>query len=301
MTMEQPPILSIVTPTYNRAHTLLKCYQSLLVQTDQRFEWILVDDGSTDDTPTVVEGFREHSFPMHYIRKENGGKHRALNAAHPFIHGKYVLILDSDDALTPDAVEQVLHYWMQYENDPEIGVVTLLRGHDIEHPFCYAKDEFKAVDIFSYRRVILYSSDACEVVRATVFLGNPFPEFPGERFLAEGAFWGAISNLCKCVYVNKVIYLCEYIADGLTASGRRLRIRNPQGCMCNAHYGMAKKNRLKSRFKSGLQFTCYGFFAGKSPRQMATLCNYKTLMWCCLPFGWLLYLRWKKQYLRSKK
>ena len=99
-------LLSIVTPVYNRAKLLERCFQSLLRQSCGDFEWIVVDDGSSDDPGAVLDRLtRQASFPTQFVRKENGGKHTALNAAHPYIHGSYVLILDSDDMLTEDAVE----------------------------------------------------------------------------------------------------------------------------------------------------------------------------------------------------
>ena len=122
--------LTILTPVYNRAKLLKNCYASLLAQTCFDFEWVVVNDGSTDGTGALMRELiaAEQPFPIQYIEKENGGKHTALNAAHPYIHGKYVLILDSDDTLTEDAVEQALQAWSAWEKSPEIGLVILLRG-----------------------------------------------------------------------------------------------------------------------------------------------------------------------------
>ncbi len=290
--------LTILTPAYNRAELLKNCCASLLSQTCFDFEWIVVNDGSTDGTADVMRELAgaDLPFPIRYIEKENGGKHTALNAAHPYIRGKYVLILDSDDTLTEDAVEQSLRAWSRWEKDPGIGVVILLKGRDREHPNCWAKDENKPVDMMSYPRICPVSGDACEVIRTELFLRYPFPEFPGERFLAEGALWGRVSFTHQCVYVNRVIYLCNYLEDGLTSAGRAMRIRNPRGGMFHANLYMARKNSLKTRIKNGLLYTAYGCFAGMRPRQMAAACDQKHLMRLCLPFGWLLYRIWKKQY-----
>ena len=297
--MNQPD-LTIITPAYNRAHLLEACYQSLAAQTCMDFEWIIVDDGSTDNTAEVVKHISENAtdFEIVSIRKENGGKHTALNAAHSHIRGKYVLILDSDDTLTTDAVACSLEGWKQYENDPSIGVVVFLRGHNETDPLCYAADEHTPVDMMSYQKVCVHSSDACEVLRTEVFREFPFPVFPGERFLSEVALWGRISFHYQCVYINRVIYLCEYLEGGLTKSGRPLRIRNPLGGMYNANICMAKKNPFKIRVKNGLLYTAYGFFAKKSPSQMARECDHKAMMRLCLPFGWLLYRNWKRKWMR---
>jgi glycosyltransferase involved in cell wall biosynthesis len=265
-------------------------------QTSYGFEWILVDDGSTDGTDELAVTFENDAFPFRYVRKENGGKHTALNASHPYIRGKYVLILDSDDTLTDDAVEQALEAWSRWESDAEVGIVTLLKGSDREHPNCYAADENKPVDIMAYRRICPVSSDACEVIRTELFIKLPFPVFEGEKFLSEGALWNRVSFTHKCVYVNRVIYLCSYLEGGLTRSGKSLRIRNPRGGMFTSNLNMAKKNGLKRRVKNGLLFTCYGCFAKLSPAEMVRSCDHPALMYCCLPFGWLMHLYWKMKY-----
>lgn len=288
--------LTILTPTYNRAALLSTCFQSLCSQTSFDFEWLIVDDGSTDNTEAVVAGFPAEQFPIQYIKKPNGGKHTALNAAHSYIHGRYVLMLDSDDTLTTDAVAQVKDAWERWDSDPEVGIVTLLKGNSVENPNCIVADWEMPVDVMSYPRNCIHSNDCCEVIRTELFRKYPFPVFPGERFLAEGALWGRVSYDCKCVYVNRVIYICEYLDGGLTKAGRAMRIRNPQGGMYHANVYMAKKNFLKKRIKNGLLYTCYGFFAGKNLRQMSAECQAKALMWLCLPFGWLLYRMWKRQY-----
>ena len=299
--MKQDIILSIITPTYNRSDSLNNCYVSLQNQTDRRFEWIIIDDGSVDDTQAVVESFLEQSplFPIYYIHKENGGKHTALNASHHYVHGKYVLVLDSDDTLTEDAVAIALNSWAEWENHPEVGIVTLLKGQDKDHPNCYARDENKPVDIMAYKRICPVSNDACEVIRSELFLRYPFPIFPGERFLSEGALWNRVSFTHKCVYVNRVVYLCKYLEDGLTKAGRSLRVRNPCGGMYTANLNMAAKNGLKKRIKNGLLYTCYGFFAQNGIRQQIKKSDHPFWVVICSPFGFLLHAIWKHKYLKS--
>lgn len=294
--MFDTPFLSIITPTYNRANLLPACYASLCQQTDFDFEWIVIDDGSTDDTEAIVQSFQTDKFPVFYRKKTNGGKHTALNIAHDLIHGKYVLLLDSDDTLTSDAVTSVKREWVKWEDDETVGIVTFLKGNSIDAPNCIVQDWQTPVDIMRYRRICIRSNDCSEVIRTELFKKYPFPVFEGERFLAEGALWGRISYDCKCVYINRVIYLCEYLDGGLTKSGRSMRIRNPLGGMYHANVYMAKKNFLRNRIKNGLLYTCYGFFADKTPREMAENCQAKTLMWTCLPFGWILYRIWKRKY-----
>lgn len=289
--------LSIVTPVYNRASLLRACYRSLRQQTCFDFEWIIVDDGSVDAPEREVSGFSEDLFPIHFIQKENGGKHTALNAAHPHIHGKYVLILDSDDYLTENAVEQIKEAWEEYANNPQIGVVIFLRGSEKDAPLCTASDEYTPVDILRYRRNPIRSSDCCEVIRTELFLQYPFPVFPGERFVAECALWNRVAITHKCIYINEVIYICEYLAGGLTDSGRAMRIRSPRGGMYTSQLRMCKKNYFKQRIKYGLLYCCYGYFAGIGPGTLLKENPHKVLTSACMLPGYILYRKWKKEYL----
>ena len=112
-------LLTIITPTYNRADCLPLCWRSLCAQTVFDFQWLIVDDGSTDDTAAVVRDLqaRTDRFSIDYVSKPNGGKHTALNASHPHIRGEYVTVLDSDDTLTPDAVETILEKWKLFAQE----------------------------------------------------------------------------------------------------------------------------------------------------------------------------------------
>lgn len=293
------PSLSIVTPVYNRGNLLKNCFKSLSNQSNFDFEWIVVDDGSKDNTKAVMKQITDEDIPfsIHYIWKENGGKHTALNASHPYIRGKYVLILDSDDKLTPDAVETVLQGWMEYEHQTDIGILTFLRENS-EHTLCaYVKDEHKAVNLLNYERVNVLSSDCCEVLRTEWFKKYPFPVFEGEKFLAETALWYRVGMDTKCVYINKAVYICEYLEGGLTKSGRSMRIKNPRGGMYTSYLRMNKKCKLKERVRAGLLYVCYGFFAGEGAGKLvASAKPYKILTAICLIPGKLMYLIWKRKY-----
>ena len=289
--------VSLITPTYNRAELLVRCFESLKRQKDKDFEWIIIDDGSTDETAEVVNTFQD-SFRIVYYRQENGGKHRALNASHAYVSGKYVGLLDSDDRLTPDAVYSIKKAWKKYDGNPVVGMVTFLKGENERKPSCMAhpKDEGKIVDIMRYKRICFHSVDAFEIIRKELFLKYPFPEFDGEKFISEGALWNRISRTHKCVYINKVIYIAEYQEGGLTKSGKKLRVHNPRGGMFTAQLNMNSKNYFKRRIKNALLFTCYGFFAGYSPIKILSVSEYRILTIIGMLPGFVLFLSWKRKY-----
>ncbi|MCR5837108.1 MAG: glycosyltransferase family 2 protein [Lachnospiraceae bacterium] len=297
--MEEKRILSIITPTYNRAKLLHRCYDSLVIQSCKEFEWIIVDDGSSDNTEEVIKGFSgaDNSFPIIYIKKKNGGKHTALNEAHKYISGDYVLTLDSDDILTDNAVEIVLKEWVKWENNKQVGIVTFLKGTDSNHPCAYVPEERTPVDIIKCKRICVSTCDCCEVIRTDLFKQFPFPVFEEEKFMGETVLWYRVSYTHKCVYINEVIYICEYLEDGLTKSGRILRINSPRGGMINSELVMDKRNDLLQRVKNGLLYVCYGFFAGMKPLDIVRNSKkYRLLKVVCLVPGYFLFLRWKKQY-----
>lgn len=295
------PFISIITPTYNRSALLGRCYTSLLAQTDLDFQWIIVDDGSTDDTQALVSSFQTELFPITYIRKPNGGKHTALNAAHDSIKGEYVLILDSDDYLTENAIQMVRNAWQKYSEDLSVGIVTFLKGKTVDDPLCVGKIADRPVDMRKAMRTVVHGNDCCEVLRTELFLKYPFPVFPGERFVSECALWDRIAENYKCVYINQVIYICDYLEGGLTRTGKKLQISNPQGGMFTSEQRMDKGFSVKNQIKYGLLYVCYGFFAGMSVGKMLKKTKHRFLVALCLFPGYLLYRYWKRKYLRCEK
>lgn len=292
------PELTIITPTYNRAHCLADCWDSLKNQTCTDFQWLVSDDGSTDATAALVAEIQQGNpdFCIDYIRKENGGKHTALNAAHPHIKGKYVLILDSDDRLTPNAVEQVLVAWNRYDSDPEVGQVIFLKGYTETERICYVKHEDTAVDTLEEPRIAVTGRDCADSFRTELFIRHPFPEFPGERFLGEGSAFFFIELESKGVYVNQVIYLCDYREDGLTKAGKEMRLRNPLGGRYNSMVYMHPRLPVKTRAKKAMLYVCYSHFAGISLGKIVAENPYKMLTFLALLPGTALYLYWKKRY-----
>lgn len=293
-------MLSIVTPAYNRGHLLGRCFESLRSQTNFDFEWIVVDDGSSDDTCAVMQGItaRETPFPIRFITKENGGKHTALNAAHPYINGNYVLILDSDDYLTPDAVETVLAGWNAYDHDEGVAMVTFLKQRTDGRLCAKAADEHVPTDVLRYKRIYVTSGDCCEVIRSSLFKKYPFPVFEGERFLAETALWYRAGLDGSCIYINKPIYVCEYLEGGLTQSGKKMRLRNPRGGMYTSRLRMHKRCRPAERIRAALLYVCYGRCAGESPWAILKSARpHRLLVGGCMVPGMLMYAMWKKKYL----
>lgn len=292
------PTLTILTPTYNRAACLELCWESLHRQSCKDFQWLVVDDGSTDETAWVVAKIREQAPDacIDYVHKENGGKHTALNAAHPHIKGRYVVVLDSDDCFVPTAVEQILEGWKDHEHQPEVGQLIFLKGYSENEPICYVKRERTVVDTLAEPRIGVTGRDCCDTFRTELFVKHPFPEFPGERFLGEGSSFFFIELESKGVYINRVIYLCDYREDGLTKAGRKMRLQNPMGGRFNSMVYMHKRLPLKTRIKKAILYVCYSKFAQIGLLRAIKENPYKLLTVLAVIPGTALYFYWKKRY-----
>ena len=235
MTMKHP-FITILTPTYNRASLLPRLFDSLLRQTNKDFEWIVVDDGSTDDTREVVANLKEKcggAFPMRYVYKANGGKHMAINIGAERARGELLFIADSDDLLIDDALETVANSWHDISDDKSFAGIAGLditmdtrevigSGLPQEHIDC------NAIDI-RYRHHV--TGDMKEVFRTEVLREFPFPEFAGERFCPEQLVWFRMARRYRLRYINKPIYIADYQPDGITAGITRARMRNPSASM----------------------------------------------------------------------
>lgn len=235
MTMKHP-FITILTPTYNRASLLPRLFDSLLRQTNKDFEWIVVDDGSTDDTREVAANLKEKcggAFPMGYVYKANGGKHMAINIGAERARGELLFIADSDDLLTDDALETVANSWHDISDDKSFAGIAGLditmdtrevigSGLPQEHIDC------NAIDI-RYRHHV--TGDMKEVFRTEVLREFPFPEFAGERFCPEQLVWFRMARRYRLRYINKPIYIADYQPDGITAGITTARMRNPSASM----------------------------------------------------------------------
>ena len=114
--MNKNKLITVLTPTYNRANLLPNLYNSLIAQEEDNFNWLIIDDGSTDETKNIVSGFKNDDFPVLYYRKDNGGKHTAINFAMQHIDTPLVIIVDSDDLLLPSATRIIREYAHKYED-----------------------------------------------------------------------------------------------------------------------------------------------------------------------------------------
>lgn len=264
-------IVTVLTPTYNRALELNRLWESLCQQTSKQFIWLIVDDGSSDNTEETVQCFAEQSdFPVIYKKKENGGKHTALNVGISAAQTPLTFIVDSDDTLTQDAIEVIVKNHEIYGKETEICGFSFLRkfpnGEINGKPF--VKDFWIETYINSRVNTSDMMSDKAEVYKTGCLREFPFTEFEGERFLGEDIVWVRMARKYKTVHINKAIYVGEYQTDGLTKNRRRHNLNSPKGCTMRAFEYLQKDICLKHRVKATLQYLIYGRVAKIGYKQL---------------------------------
>lgn len=292
-------LVTIFTPTYNRARLLKRLYESLKEQSDKDFEWIIVDDGSKDNTEEVVQGFiKEKSIPIKYLKKENEGKHIAINVGCDMAEGELFFIVDSDDYIPKEAIEEVKRDWKKYRNNTGIAGLVYLKAWENGNLMGrkFEKDEFISNHVKEYNKGGVWG-EKLKILRTEIFRKNKFPKYENEKYVGEHVLWIEVSRKYDLVYINKVLYIAEYLEDGLTMAGRKLRIENPLGGIKGAQVLMQKDMCLKLRIKNNLLYSAYSFFAEKSIKEIYKGAVEKSLLTLELPFGYVLYRYWKKKFL----
>ena len=289
--------ITILTPTYNRKDLLCNLYESLKSQICKDFEWLVVDDGSADGTEQLVEDLiKQSEITIRYLRKENGGKHTALNLGISNIESPLTFIVDSDDTLTPDAVGTILSVHEKYgKNDRLCGYAFLRQYPDGKiNGKLFAKDEL----IDNYINVRINSDDTL-ADKAEVFFTEclkrfPFPVYNGEKFLGEDIVWIRMARLYDMVHINKAVYISNYLEDGLTRGRRIHNIASPLGCMNRAAEFIGKDIKFKYRIKGCLQYIVYGKFAGYGFGELIRSSKDKFLTVLLFVPGSILYYKFKR-------
>ena len=279
--MEQ--YITVFTPTYNRADTLKRLYQSRVAQSSHAFEWLIVDDGSTDNTEELVGSFRLENapFPIRYHRQANGGKHTAINKGVALAKGYMFFIVDSDDYLTEDAVEKVISWEKSIAQESKFAGVSGNRGFS-ENDIIGETFEGKYVDATALERDkhnIL--GDKAEVYYTDVLRKYPFPVFENERFLTESVVWNRIAaDDNRIRWFNQIIYITEYREDGLTRQYLKLLSENPRGYALDVteriHFSHCSSQSVDSEYynyymtvkKHGTGFSAAAKYLGISRAQL---------------------------------
>lgn len=223
--------LTIFTPTFNRAHTLIRTYKSLCQQTCFDFEWLIIDDGSTDNTRELVNNWlTETNFIIRYIYKENGGLYTGYNTAYANIESELSVCIDSDDFMPTDAVSSIIEYWRKYGSDKYAGLTGLdfyLDGTPIGGYFPAWLKEGRFSDLL-IRKV--HVGDTKQVMRTALMKEvAPLIGFPGEKNFNPAYMFFQVDREYPCLFLNKNLCFVEYQQhDSMSAAIYRQYINSPR-------------------------------------------------------------------------
>ncbi|MDN5372948.1 MAG: hypothetical protein PWR19_1994 [Carnobacterium sp.] len=293
--------LTILTPTYNRAEMLKNVYNSLLKQTDFSFQWLVIDDGSKDDTAAIMQQIidqHQASFSIEYYKKENGGKHTALNYAHPYIRFDWVTVLDSDDTLVERMVDTINKITNEYQNDQEIGWFAYLRGYTNDKPM--GPEYQKNYDRTNY---VAYMNngrkgEVLDIYRTSVFKNYPYPQYTDERFVSESYLniRAAVYGKYKMITVNDILYLADYQEGGYTKEGRKLQLSSPKGHADLWAPVCFKGFSLKQSIKGTWLHIAYALMGKQTVKEIINNHDQKWFVLLNIPFGYMIQIIWKKKY-----
>ena len=221
--------ISVITPTYNRGHLLTRCYDSLCEQEFNAFEWIIIDDGSSDDTKNVVKSFlKDGKVHIRYIYQANRGKHIAHNVGVTEARGELCVCLDSDDYFSKNALSRVWTLWA-FASKNNIGIIAK-RGDAEGNAICSDfPSGVRACSMYDLNNMYHFHGDTVLFFKTGLLKRNMFPAFEGEKFIPETALYYVLDKYGTMLIADEVLYIGEYQNDGLTSKYHKLLIGNPIG------------------------------------------------------------------------
>lgn len=224
-------MLTIFTPVYNRAHTIPRLYESLCQQNDVDFEWIVIDDGSSDNISEVLVNIIANApFSVKFYSQKNRGKHTAHNKALKMAAGRYFMIIDSDDWMPPDAINAIASAIDKVDSLGEsvagVSMLSILENGEI------LGDTFP-IDgwvgrSYEYYDKFRIAGDKQNIVRTDVLRNLPYPEFEGEMQVAPGLVWNRVCLKYEMLHLNIPVQIVEYQCDGLSARIVAMQASSPK-------------------------------------------------------------------------
>lgn len=284
------PTLTVFTPTFNRAHTLTRTYCSLCSQTNKDFEWLIIDDGSSDGTSDLVMSWiKEGKIPIRYIYQRNQGMHGAHNTAYRNITTELNTCIDSDDYMPNNAVETILSFWQINRDEKYAGIVGLdysAGGKLIGTTF---PSEMKETTLNGFYacggrgdKKLVYRTDVV----------NRYPEYPvfaGEKYFSLGYKYLLIDQDYKLLVLNEPLVIVDYQSDGSSSNMFRQYWYNPNGFMYLRRVHMQLYPTLSKKYRSCIHYVSHTLRSGKIEALFAT--PYPVLIFLALLPGIALYVK----------
>lgn len=288
-------LITIFTPAYNRAHTLPRTYESLCAQSSKDFVWLIVDDGSVDDTADLVKKWQsiDAGFEIRYIYKKNGGMHTAHNTAYESIDTELNVCIDSDDKLADGAVEAIARKWEAVRDKGYAGIIALDADFDGKIIGKGFPDDLAETTLSGYYAAG-GAGDKKLVYRTDVIKSYPeYPTFEGEKYVSLAYKYLLIDQSYKLAVLNKVLCNVDYLPDGSTNSMFREYLKNPRGFAFWRKIRMTYPDSTKRLVVDCIHY-CSSSIISKN-RSYIKESPKKILTVLCTPFGFLLTIYIKRK------
>ena len=288
--------ITVFTPAYNRAYCLARVYESLLKQTNQNFIWLIVDDGSTDNTKELVAGWvNEQKLVIKYIYKANGGMHTAHNTAYKNIETELNVCIDSDDFMPISAIQNMFENWQKVKNDEAIaGLVGLdetIDGNLIGTKF---KNEFIPTTLIDFYYTQGGAGDKKLVLRNKLTKAYPsYPEYPEERLVPLDTLYVLICRDYKLMPVNQIWCTVDYQQDGSSATIINQYFKSPKGFRYAREISMKYSNVFKLKLRNAIHYNISSFIIGDKLKIIFSPVPLFTIL--CAPLSYVCFL-----YLKNK-
>jgi glycosyltransferase involved in cell wall biosynthesis len=248
--------ITVFTPTYNRAYTLNRGYESLKKQTNKSFIWLIVDDGSTDNTEELVKTWiSEGHIEIRYYKQKNGGKQRAHNKGVELCDTELFICVDSDDYLTIDAIEIFISTWDSIKEKKGISGIVALRGRDLKTSIgTRMPTHIRKSSLDDLYNKFGFRGDTALLFRTHILKNYPFYVAEGEKFIGEGYVYLQIDQKYSLYVLDKVLYICEYLEDGYTTNLRKLIKNNPKGYMVINRQAALLSKSIKRKYITSIKY-----------------------------------------------
>ncbi|MGL5550637.1 MAG: glycosyltransferase family 2 protein [Culicoidibacterales bacterium] len=289
-------IVTVFTPAYNRAYTIHKCYESLKRQTNQQFKWLVIDDGSTDNTKELITSYQaEGILDITYIYQANQGMHGAHNTAYEHIDTELNVCIDSDDYLTDNAVEKIIQFWEANKSENLAGFIGLDAYENGEIIGTKLPVEIKQSTLFALYHRHGVKGDKKIVYRSELTKKFPYPLFANERYVALAYKYYKLDESYQLGLMNEVLCIVEYLEDGSSLNMFNQYWRNPKGFAFYRLENMKNPQAsLKYKFKECVHYVANSLIAKDLTYLKKS--NQKVLTFMATPLGIILYF-----YILKKK
>lgn len=254
--MSREKRVTVFTPTYNRVYTLDRLYDSLRRQTDQSFVWLIVDDGSTDNTGEIVGTWiSEGLVEICYHKQANGGKPRAHNKGVDLCNTELFICVDSDDYLTDNAVERFIAVWDGIGSKQGVCGIVALKGDTADRPIGTPMPlnvhQSPLCDLYGKHG---FRGDTALLFRTDVLRRFPFVVAEGETFIGEGYVYLQIDQHYSLHLLNEVLYIAAYLPDGYSRNIRKLIKRNPRSYTLLKRQAVVFSKTLRGKYRNSVSY-----------------------------------------------